>query len=52
MTNAELKAAREHLAKLMDKARLAGDAELYQDLQDQLARTYPHPTPRHYLPNS
>lgn len=38
MNNA--KAARAHLVRLMDAARLAGDTELYVQLQDQLAATY------------
>lgn len=40
MTKKDLAAARKHLCKLMDAARLAGDGQLYQDLQDQLGRTY------------
>lgn len=40
MTKKELTAARKHLCRLMDAARLAGNAELYQELQDQLGRTY------------
>lgn len=40
MNSKQLAAARKHLCRLMDAARLAGDAETYQDLQDQLGRTY------------
>lgn len=36
----DIDAAREHLCSLMGKALDAGDGDLYQDLQDQLGRTY------------
>jgi len=40
MNSKQLAAARKHLCRLMDRARLAGDAQTYQALQDQLAATY------------
>lgn len=40
MNSKSLAAARKHLCRLMEAARLAGNVELYTDLQDQLAATY------------
>jgi hypothetical protein len=40
IVNTTTQATRKHLARLMNAARLAGDIELYVDLQAQLAATY------------